>query len=429
MWKKYIYKIFWLLVTLGFLSIPWADFQLFEDIPLYPLDGIALLVGIVSLGFFWKEKKAHFFFPKRDTCIIGLFLVLLLSSFFSWQLNGSTLTGLGQLKSWIGLPGSIALLGAYIFRSYLDRNRQLLLAWFVGLLGLFGILLPYIFFGNVTFDGRLQGPFTSPNFLAFFLFPGVLLSYYYFQVFPEKKYLFLFSGFFFFILLTLTKSFGGLLALTGMLTWYIVLSQNFFLKIGGGKLAGMNNWFERKSFRGFLSCCAGMVKNQKQILYIVFFVATFLSVGFVMNERLQGVVSERSSFSSRITIWSVALQAAKAHPVIGIGIGNFQEVYLAYQPWYPPYLEWAVPQPHNIVLALWLQLGLFGLFAMGWLSMMALVWKKNIPEEQKILQAIFFGILVYGIFDTPLFGNALAFVWWFTLANLLFSVREKEITR
>ena len=60
-------------------------------------------------------------------------------------------------------------------------------------------------------------------------------------------------------------------------------------------------------------------------------------------------------------IWKSAGLMIKNNPLFGIGPGNFQEKYMEYQKYFPPYLEWAVPQPHNIFLAFWLESGLIGL--------------------------------------------------------------------
>ena len=62
-----------------------------------------------------------------------------------------------------------------------------------------------------------------------------------------------------------------------------------------------------------------------------------------------------------------AIKILKDHWLIGIGPGLFQPYYLDYQKYFPPYLEWAVPQPHNLFLAWWLQAGLLGLIGFLWL--------------------------------------------------------------
>ena len=63
----------------------------------------------------------------------------------------------------------------------IDDDRKFLELWFLGLISILCIALVFYVSGELTFDGRLQGPFTSPNFLAFFLFPGSLMSFYFWK--------------------------------------------------------------------------------------------------------------------------------------------------------------------------------------------------------------------------------------------------------
>lgn len=62
---------------------------------------------------------------------------------------------------------------------------------------------------------------------------------------------------------------------------------------------------------------------------------------------------------------------------------------------------------------------------MVWLIHKALR-SQDSSKEQILLQALFVGMLAYGIFDTPLFGNALAFLWWFLLGFLLVPEIKRE---
>ena len=95
------------------------------------------------------------------------------------------------------------------------------------------------------------------------------------------------------------------------------------------------------------------------IFGILFF--TVSALFFVQKEFFENrVSSDRSSLSSRTMIWTSALHIARDNPILGIGPGNFQTKYLEYQHFYPPYLEWAVPHPHNILLTFWLYSGILG---------------------------------------------------------------------
>ena len=126
---------------------------------------------------------------------------------------------------------------------------------------------------------------------------------------------------------------------------------------------------------------------------------------------------ERSSFSSRIMIWKSSIKILKDNWVVGIGPGNFQETYLQYQKYSPPYLEWAVPYPHNIFLAFWIQAGIIGL--VGFLLLISSwfwkVLKNKKPQDENLRCAVLgvmFYILLHGLVDTTYFKNDLAVIFW-----------------
>ena len=108
-------------------------------------------------------------------------------------------------------------------------------------------------------------------------------------------------------------------------------------------------------------------------------------------------------------------------------------MYLSYQQYFPPYLEWAVPQPHNVYLALWLSSGSIGLF--GFILLITrlmyisgrtfLINKKEEPRLGALLIcSLLLLFLVSGIVDTPYFKNDLA-IAFFLLIGLGFA-RESQ---
>jgi len=138
------------------------------------------------------------------------------------------------------------------------------------------------------------------------------------------------------------------------------------------------------------------------------------------NPKLSKLTAPRSSLESRITIWHSASRILKDNPIFGIGQGNFQDKYLEYQKYFPPYLEWAVPQPHNLYLAFWLESGILGIS--GFL-LIIIVWIKNITSEIKnqknsrtllaaTLLSIILYILIHGLVDTPYWKNDLSVIFW-----------------
>ena len=163
-------------------------------------------------------------------------------------------------------------------------------------------------------------------------------------------------------------------------------------------------------------------------------------------------MGERSSLASRFTIWKSAGLMIENNPLFGIGPGNFQEKYLEYQKYFPPYLEWSVPQPHNIFLAFWLESGLVGLIGFVILlfyffrdnkkvypftkikednNTSISVIKKQISEKlddkeyfgdgaiqdlRILLLGIMIYLLVHGLVDTTYWRNDLAVVFWTIVA-------------
>jgi O-antigen ligase len=130
-------------------------------------------------------------------------------------------------------------------------------------------------------------------------------------------------------------------------------------------------------------------------------------------------VPERSSLASRITIWNVSLRMIQNHPLVGIGAGNFQDIYLDYQAFFPPYLEWAVPEPHNLFLAFWLESGLFGLIGFSLISIFLFSTIQSPKNQRDSLASLLWmysvSLLIQGLFDTPFWSLPLAYSFWFVL--------------
>jgi O-antigen ligase len=111
-------------------------------------------------------------------------------------------------------------------------------------------------------------------------------------------------------------------------------------------------------------------------------------------------------------------------PLLGIGLDNF-----LYR--YPAYLsaglnmEPNLSHPHNLVLHFWLQLGLLGLVALGWL-LKVFVWQTRGEARSAgdlLAGALAVGSLgsmadfaAHGLVDNSYFLVDMAFIFWLTLA-------------
>jgi O-antigen ligase len=131
----------------------------------------------------------------------------------------------------------------------------------------------------------------------------------------------------------------------------------------------------------------------------------------------------RSSGSVRQQIWSVSWALIEKHPLLGIGPNAFQAAYVNEIPkhYFPP-LEWAVAQPHNLYLALWLELGLLGLITAlaATIIFFRAIWRLMRNPSRRpyalVAAASVIAILTHGLVDTPLFKNDLVILTTLILA-------------
>ena len=142
----------------------------------------------------------------------------------------------------------------------------------------------------------------------------------------------------------------------------------------------------------------------------------------------------RNSLASRVMIWNASVRMIWEHPFFGVGLRNFEREYLALQSEFPPYLEWAVPHPHDIFLATWLQTGIIGLtgfiFILG--SALRSLWvyvrhetSAQTFNETALLLSFLVAFFVHGLVDTPFFRNDLD-IQWFAVIGLVVAVSRKK---
>lgn len=375
-----------------------------------PINAFEMLCFFAIIGILVKNKKVFtikiFGIPKFFLLACELiFFGLILSAIF----NGNYPAGLGILKSWFLIP----LLFSFTLYSILNSTKFLeniykSLFYSSGLIGI--ISLSYKIIGFVTFDNRLRSFYLSPNYLAMYLAPGLFFGLYFLQKSFLKnelsKNFFLNFLLLLFILFPLyfTYSYGA---------WIAIFGSFFIITL----LTSKNKTYFYGAILFSVICLASLFFSQAGTQKFSDFAS----------------LSSRSSLSSRAMIWNSSLLMIEKNPIFGIGPGNFQVAYLEYQKYFPPYLEWAVPQPHNLFLAFWLQTGMIG-FA-GFLILLFYLFKilckllRN--EKSAALAAPLFGFFLYtclhGLIDTPFWKNDLAFLFW--LCTLLTIFLKKSFLK
>jgi len=337
-----------------------------------PTNFLELLIVVLFVFWFWRFWKLGFHWkPSFHEYILPIFLIFLgltISTWFSDNLEVSA----GIWKSWFIIP----LLFFMVVINHIktkEQVRNIIIS--LALSGLGVVLLS----NNLTYDGRLTGFFLSPNHLAMYLSPILILSLYLYSQAKERIFKILLITYYLLLItiIYLTYSYGA---------WLGLLAGLFFLLI---------------------------IKKDKKLILIGLSLIILVLVLQIPSQKFQGIVDlSYPSLESRLIIWQSSWQILKDNTLIGIGPGMFQEYYLAYQDKMAPYPEWAVPQPHNLFLAFWLQAGLLGLIGFIWL--LIYFFKKTDPNHVlgSVLIASMIYLLVHGLIDTTYWKNDLALIFW-----------------
>lgn len=357
-----------------------------------PSNFLEILIGVAFLYYLGKKNiyaELKNSFNKKTWILLGIiFFGLVLST----VVNKNFLTGLGIIKGWFIFPIILALLA----KNVLSKEKIYLAIY---LSATIVAIISFVFYlqNIVTFDGRLQGVFNSPNYLAMYLAPAIIIGVLGLFFAPQKK--------------------------TQRHLWLQIMSLGIILFV----------MYQTHSYASWVALAVifltlGMFYEGKKSRIKVLTGLVFLSVLLVLfqwqNSKFQDLISlsSRSSLYSRLMIWHSTEKILADNWLFGIGPGNFQAQYLANQKNMPePYLEWAVPHPHNLFLSFWLQAGLIGIISFLLLlwHWMHLVLKQEKSQWQVLAIGIMLYFLLHGLVDTTYFKNDLAILFWLNFIAVL----------
>jgi len=346
------------------------------------------VLEVLIAGFFllWlMEKKFKPSSEFKNSQFFWPVILIMVGAFASSVAANNPKAGLGILKSWFIVPALFAWMTADLISKKEEIKRILFFLVSSGL-AVSLISLAYLFSHKLTFDGRLSAFYLSPNHLAMYLSPAFLISLV-MGLFAKKdaEKIFLFAA-----------------AILMIAAIYFTFSYAAWLGIFIGMIVIC-------FFSPFLKGGLGGIFLTLGIISLSFFL-------FLGNpQKFSNLINfDRSSLQSRVMIWQSAGLMIKDHPILGIGPGNFQAEYLDNQKYFKPYLEWAVPQPHNVFLAFWLQTGLIGLIGFIWLFivLIKILWRKQKEPIALALLAVLIYILIHGLLDTPIWKNDLALIFF-----------------
>ena len=378
-------KLFFYLPFLLHFSFLWK-IHFFSGASVNFLDILIFIAILNAMFLIFKKNMANDFkiycAKKKKTIILLLFFII--SSFFSSFINldhQNWTNSLGFLKSFILLPIIFSFLIHFLikkkFLTFIGLWKYFVIS--VSIISVFGIF--NILTNKLTYDKRLSFFYDSPNHFAITLSLAIISCVWF--LLKNKK-----SSYWMKILLALlvinlifTKSLGAII---------------------GTFIAIIFLFFSKKDF---------LVKK----IYSFFPFFILLSTIFIfltpfLIKKIPSFLSYGSNYS-RIVVYRVAGKIIKNNPLGGIGIGNFQEKYLSYQNYFPPYPEWAIPHVHNNLIQIYLELGLIS-FISFFLLMLLVFYKKN-NQKNILIFSILIYFFIHGIFDTTLWQNDSSFLFWF----------------
>jgi putative inorganic carbon (HCO3(-)) transporter len=312
-------------------------------------------------------------------------LLFILAIVVSFIFSKDKLTSLKELYKYLT---AILLFITIASLSPLDKNRVILCILIAGCLISLACIYQYAFgfqhlLKNITaqrisdafildYIGRRRPffPFVTPNILAGYLAMIVPLTLYH-----RKRIWFILPLSF---ALLLTKSLGALLSIFFALIIYFYLEGNL-KKIGLSFLAGL--------------------------LIIIGFV--FFTRAAMPKQHIQPIFSA----VMRLNYWQDTLKIIMAHPLAGVGLGNFNLAYSRYT--------------HNSYLQIWAEMGIFGMVSILWLVIAVLKsgFKtfKDSPYKTQIAGLITANIvfLIHNLVDFTFFLPEVSLIWWVILGITL----------
>ena len=346
---------------------------------------------VTSLKKLWSS-----FYSSKNTFLPITFILL---GFITSYLLNQTITnwanwsdGLGKLLDLIILPIIYALSLSVLIKLKKISLFNLLNAYYLStiLISILGL----IYFANnwLTFDNRLSIFFQSPNQLAIFIAPAILISVSNLLTPPtplkSKKLISFLAIFLLIFILYQTFSLGAWLATIFSISYLFFRLKKITLATPLLKLL-------------LFATIAGLI--------------CILNIDLLLTALNYQPQIPANSYDSRLAIHQVDQRIISTNWLQGVGINNFQNTYLSYQRYFPSYPQWAVPHAHNNLLHFWIEGGL-----LAGIGLFLLIYNILLPKKinhsislQPLPLSIFLYFILHGLVDTTIWTPLAAILFFF----------------
>jgi O-antigen ligase len=296
-----------MLLISDFLLLPFAHLKItLFGLPLYALE-IPILAAALLFLYGVLRGMPPLRIPLFSDTVLSIGIVCFIGgTLLSFITNPFSLTGLGLIKSWFLFPLIAAMLWSAISDTAAD-TKKIFTSWFIAASGIALGALAFLSIGHLTYDHRLEAWYTSPNFLAVILASGLIVGVFILSSLFEKH-------------ASTKKVFLIAIGVT------LIAIALFFTRSYGA-------WGALSISLSVFSLSTTSRETRRIILFIGIAALSIYALSESGSAKWHALLSldERSSLASRAMIWNSAITIITDHPVIGIGVGRFQETYLAYQ--------------------------------------------------------------------------------------------------
>jgi len=158
---------------------------------------------------------------------------------------------------------------------------------------------------------------------------------------------------------------------------------------------------------------SGYPLKNRGLAFILGSVAAVFILVFILTsrwERFMDPGNPQNSITQRFDYWRTAIAVIKDHFLLGVGPGNFQEVFLKYKVGLSTDTRYA----HNIFLQTWAETGVAGMAAMLWLIFL---FFRKASRKPALLFIFLSGLafILHNMVDNSYFIPETGLFWWLLL--------------
>lgn len=401
-----MYGLLLILASAAFASLAWRDIKLglialaallpsyllrFE---LFGIPSTLLEVFVMTLIIIWLIKGRY---KQVRTELIRAWrlpiLLLLLATTIGVLISLNTIAALGIWKTYFIEPILLFFIASAELEKNEDQKRVLAAlagsAIFIALYAIaqsfFSLPIPPPW----DIEGRVTSLFPFPNAVGLFLGPitsGALIYLFTTKSIRAQNLAF-FTATFGTLAIILAQSEAALVALLAVTLLYGLISKKYRIYAVGS-----------------IALLA--------LLAALFPIHRSLAIDKLTLQDYSGGV--------RLAQWEDTVAFLKTEPLFGAGLSGYPS---AIAPFHDEAHIEIFQYPHNVLLNFWVEIGLLGLLAIGWIAVLLLresktIFKKTDPISLAASAALL-QMFIHGLVDVPYLKNDLAILSWLLIALLL----------